>query len=139
MKFSWDEITAMHAYGSLFLHHLKAEGRPITTVANDPLAAALETLPPYQRATQEIDAFTVVLRDVAASLEGDHSPPFELAVVATALRHAFILGCYVTGQPNFGRSSPFRRLGHEMGLSSQLISDIEELYGFRLYQQGRAV
>jgi len=139
MQFSWEELEAMCEYGSLFLHHVRFEGRPITRMVNDPLAELLAALPPYRRATQEMQAFTIVLRDVEESLSGDHSPKFELAVIATALRHAFILGCYVTGQPDFGRTTPFRRLMPELQMAAQTTADLEQLYKFRLYQHDRAL
>lgn len=138
MQFSWEELDAMCGYGSLFLHHVKLQGRPLAPAVNDPLAERLAALPPYRRATQEMRAFTIVLHDVAESVSGDHSPKFELAVIATALRHAFILGCYVTGQPDFGRTTPFRRLVPELQVPAQTAGDLERLYEFRLYQHDRA-
>ncbi|MEO8289369.1 MAG: nucleotidyltransferase domain-containing protein [Gaiellaceae bacterium] len=138
MQFSWGELEAMCAYGSLFLHHVKLEGRAVTPEENDPLEQLLAGLPRYRRATDEMQAFTVVLQDVAKSLRGDHSPNFEMAVVATALRHAFILGCYVTGQPDFGRASPFETLSATLRLSPETVDELQTLYGFRLHQQGRS-
>jgi hypothetical protein len=138
MRFSWEELDAMCGYGSLFLHHVKLEGRPLAPAVDDPLAGLLATLPPYQRATHEVQAFTTVLSDIRESLAGDHSPMFELSVIATALRHAFILGCYVTRQPDFGRATPFHRLAPELQVPPQTTAALERLYDFRLYQQGRA-
>ena len=138
MQFGWGELDAMAAYGSLFLHHVKLEGRPLTPIAEDSLTNLLNNLPPYRRAMQEIRAFGTVLQDVEHSVSVDHSPNFELAVIAAALRHAFILGCYVTGQPDFGRVTPFRRLSSELELPSRTLRDLESLYQFRLYQQSRA-
>ena len=138
MRFTWREVEAMAAYGSLFLHHVKLEGRPLVSQPDDPLTTLLEALPPYRRATQEMEAFQVVLDDVQRSILGPHGPAFELGVVATALRHAFILGCYVTGEPDFGRTSPFRRLCPILNRPLRTASDLATLYEFRLYQQGRA-
>ena len=137
MHFSWKEIKGMAEYGSLFLHHLKLEGRPISD-EEDRLADLLATIPPYQRARQEIAAFEVVLDDVRRSLEGPHSPAYELAVIGTSLRHAFILGCYVSAQPDFGRSTPFYRLCRILGEPRSTADDLAALYRFRLYQQNRA-
>jgi predicted nucleotidyltransferase len=138
MRFSWKELDAMWGYGSLFLHHVRLEGRPVKPALDDPLGRLLSTLPPYRRATQEIQALGIVLRDVGYSLPVDHSPKFELAVIATALRHAFILGCYVSGRPDFGRTTPFHTLGPELQVTSRDGCELGRLYGFRLYQQGRA-
>lgn len=138
MEFRWRELDAMAAYGSLFLHHIRLEGRPLSGMRDDRLLAVLKSLPPYRRAGQEIRAFRTVLQDVEQSLSRDHSPAFELAVLGTALRHAFILGCYVTGQPDFGRTSPFTKLSSELGLSAEASRRFTSLYQFRLYQQNRA-
>jgi Nucleotidyltransferase domain len=137
LHFTWPEIDAMAGYGSLFLHHLKLEGRPITH-QDDRLVDLLVALPPYQRAGQEIAAFKTVLKDVRLSIARPHSPAFELAVIATALRHAFILGCYVSGQPNFGRTSPFSRLCGILGQPPTLADELASLYKFRLHQHDRA-
>jgi hypothetical protein len=138
MHFTWQEIDGMADYGSLFLHHLKLEGRPVTH-ERDRLTDLLSTLPPYRRAGQEVRAFRTVLDDVRESVVGAHSPVFELAVIATALRHAFILGCYVSGQPDFGRTSPFRRLCRILGEPPTIANDLATLYEFRLFQHDRAV
>jgi hypothetical protein len=138
MHFTWREIDGMVDYGSLFLHHLKLEGRPVAR-DNDRLTDLLATLPPYRRAGQEVRAFCTVLDDVRQSIMGRHSPAFELAVIATALRHAFILGCYVSDQPDFGRTSPFRRLCRILGEPPTLANDLATLYDFRLSQHARAV
>jgi predicted nucleotidyltransferase len=137
MRFSWHELDSMAAYGSLFLHHLRLEGRSLTQRPDDPLVLLLERLPPYQRAAQEMQAFRTVLQDVRRSILGAHSPAFELAVIATALRHAFILGCYVTGQADFGRTSPFERLCPSLRQPRGLASDLATLYQFRLHQHDR--
>jgi Nucleotidyltransferase domain len=138
IRFTWAEVDAMARYGSLFLHHLRLEARSLTNGSDDRLAALLVALPAYQRAQQEMFAFSRVLDDVRASIRGRHSPAFELAVIATALRHAFILGCYVTGQPDFGRITPFRRLCRTLELPDRLADDLGTLYQFRLYQHLRA-
>lgn len=138
MRFSWEELDAMRDYGSLFLHHVRLEGRPLTPTPDDPLGRLLSALPPYRRATQEMQALARVLDDVNDSLLGDHSPKFELAVIATALRHAFILGCYVIGRPDFGRKTPFQTLAQELQIPSRDARELGRLYEFRLYQQGRA-
>jgi hypothetical protein len=130
----------MAGYGSLFLHHIKLEGRPLANSdGGDPLLGLLSDLPPYQRGREEIRAFRTVLSDVRLSISRAHSPAFELAVVATALRHAFILGCYVSKKPDFGRTSPFRTLAPDLGLTSSGVDALTALYDFRLHQHGRSL
>src|SRR5215210_7275868 len=83
-RYTWDEIFSMVGYGSLFLHHVKRKGRAL--VEEDPprLRQLLDQLPAYQRADQELDSFSQVVADVRNAVDGDYSPQFELAVLATA-------------------------------------------------------
>src|SRR5207248_2625007 len=127
-RYSWDEIAAMVGYGSLFLHHLKQEGRPLTEEQPARLRELLDRLPPYKRADQELDSFSQVVADVCDAVKQDYSPQFELAVLATAARHAAILGCYLIGEPRFGRAEPFRVLLPRLGYRRAEIEDFERLY-----------
>ena len=45
MQFSWEELGAMCGYGSLFLRHVKLQGRPIAPTVNEPPAGLLAALP----------------------------------------------------------------------------------------------
>jgi predicted nucleotidyltransferase len=136
VRYDWPELRQMASYGSLFLHHVRLEGRPLTSPKDSELAVLLEGLPRYSRARNELSSFARVLDDVEESLRGDHSPAFELAVIATALRHACILGCYALGRPRFGRRSAFDVfLRHAK--RDDLIEPARELYGFRLYEDSR--
>jgi hypothetical protein len=130
-RYSWPEIEQMAGYGSLFLHHIRLEGRPLLETEERRLATILDSLPPYKRAAQELDCFRQVLADVELALRGDHSPAFELSVVATAARHSAILGCYLIGEPDFGRTSAFRRLLPRLGYSPDFADEMEVLYAFR--------
>src|SRR3954454_16889686 len=130
-RYSWEELRHMAGYGSLFLHHVRLEGRPLVETREKRLDGLLRTLGPYTRAGKELDCFTRVVDDVERTLEEDHSVPFELSVLATAGRHAAILGCYALGQPDFGRTSPFRRLLPRLGYSGAAIQQFVDLYTFR--------
>jgi len=121
----------MASYGSLFLHHLKLEGRPLLESPNQQMRHLLDSLGKYQRAGRELDSFRQVLSDVESSLEADHSAPFELSVVATAARHAAILGCYFTGKPTFGRDAAFWQLFPSLGYSSDVTEEFIALYRYR--------
>jgi hypothetical protein len=59
-------------------------------------------------------------------------------VIATALRHSCILGCYAIGQPTFGRRTAFEVFLRHSGFDS-LIEDAQLLYSFRLHEDSRAV
>jgi predicted nucleotidyltransferase len=131
--YSWEEIEHMASYGSLFLHHIKLEGRPLLEERPPRLRRVLETLSPYRRADQELDSFERVVEDAAeAAARGDHSPLFELAVLGTAARHAAILGCYLLGTPEFGRCRPFEILLLRLGYARSAVRDFERLYGYRV-------
>lgn len=131
-QYTWAEVEAMVGYGSLFLHHVKEEGRAL--VEEDPprLRELLARLPPYARARQELDSFEQVVADVRAAVEDDYSPQFELAVLATAARHAAILGCYLIGTPRFGRREPFAVLLPRLGYGAPGLADFERLYAYRV-------
>ena len=135
VSYDWDELQHMAEYGSLFLHHVALEGRPIGSNGGR-LQRMLDGLGPYARADRELACFAAVLDDVEGALELDHVPAFELAVVATALRHACILGCYAIGQPTFGRRSAFGLFLRTAG-RPELVDEAEQLYEFRLHDDGR--
>jgi predicted nucleotidyltransferase len=137
VRYGWEELAHMAAYGSLFLHHVRLEGRPLQPETGPRLRELLEKLPPYHRADHELGSFRLVLDDVEESLAGEPSLAFELSVIATALRHSCILGCYVMGCPTFGRRSAFQTFLEHCGLGG-LASDAERLYEFRLYEDERA-
>lgn len=133
-SYTWREIEHMAEYGSLFLHHIRLEGRPLVETTSRRLRGLLEALPRYVRANQELDSFERVVADVGASIDRDHSPAFELAVLATAARHAAILGCYLLGEPEFGRHRAFRRLLPQLGYTPACVMWFERLYDYRVME-----
>jgi hypothetical protein len=137
VHYSWDELAYMAGYGSLFLHHVRLEGKPLSPNTGPQLHALLESLPRYHRARHELASFRRVLNDVEDSLMGEPSTAYELSVIATALRHSCILGCYAIGRPTFGRRTAFQVFLKHCGLSD-LVSEAERLYEFRLYEDERA-
>lgn len=139
-RYAWPEIEQMAAYGSLFLHHVRLEGRPLVEGRHRRLQSTLASLGSYRRAEQELGCFRRVLADVEESLHGDHSPDFELAVVATAARHAVILGCYLMGEPDFGRRTAFQRLLPRLGYPPEFVDEVVGLYAYRQAENaGRAL
>lgn len=136
VTYSWPEIEHMAGYGSLFLLHVALEGQPMIAPRTSRLRALLDQLPPYARADHELACFVRVLDDVERSLQQDHAPAFEMSVVATALRHACILGCYALGRPTFGRESAFGVFLTAVGRST-LVDTARRLYDFRLYEDRR--
>jgi Nucleotidyltransferase domain len=136
VHYSWTELEHMAGYGSLFLEHVRIEGRPMPTTTSSRLQTLISKMPRYTRADRELASFVRVLDDVERSIEVDHSPEFELSVIATALRHACILGSYAIGCPTFGRNSAFEMFLTHAG-QSQLVEPAQQLYEFRLYEDGR--
>lgn len=131
VQYSWSELEHMAGYGSLFLQHVRAEGRPVVAATPSRLRALMATMSSYSRADRELTSFVRVLDDVERSLSADHSPAFELSVIATALRHACILGCNAIGRPTFGRNSAFEVFLESAG-RPDLVSPAQRVYEFRL-------
>jgi hypothetical protein len=131
--YSWRDIERMTRYGSLFLHHVKAEGRPIqwSVGGRERLASCLKTLPAYSLADRDIDAFRQTIADVRESLEASGCLVFELSILGMVLRHAAILGCYLTGHPTFGREASFRVLAQSLGLPESWCPRALTLYAHR--------
>src|SRR5262249_8056710 len=132
--YTWTEIEGMSSNGSLFLHHLRAEGRPLFegTSVSGKLRSHLDRLKPYSRPRHDLEAFKAGLREARESLLGGGSIPFELSVIATLVRHSSILGCYVMGQPTFGRISPVEFVAAKWGLGQSLVVDFSALYYYKL-------
>ena len=58
-RYRWVEVERMAGYGSLFLHHLRAEAKILheSLAAVGRLRAILNNLPDYQRADRDVHAF----------------------------------------------------------------------------------
>ena len=138
--YSWGEIERMASYGSLFLRHIKLEGRPVHE--SEPVVGRLRgllgRLGPYRLALRDIRAFRTVVRDVQDSLDsGDASVPYEMSVLATLFRHASVLGCYAAAHPCFGRTQPVERLAALWNLPHEWVREFPALYSFRMYAESR--
>ena len=134
-KYNWMELEGIAAYGSLFLLHIRLEGKCIyeSPPASGRLGKVLDSLGPYGRVRQDLTAFRAGLRDVNCSLNQGGSTLFELSVLATILRHTAILGCYLAGCPTFGRFSPMDRLVDLGLLKEQVAYRFRDLYDYRLH------
>ena len=97
----------------------------------------LENLGPYTRAAEDLSAFNVVLEDVERSLVVGDVVDFDLSVLATVIRHASILGCWVLGEPCFGRTWPVDHFAHTAIGDSRAMAGFADLYGYRLYYDER--
>ncbi len=133
-RYNWMELEGMAKYGSLFLHHIRLEGKRVFEAphVSEKLGKILATLGPYKRVWQDLSAFRAGLCDVRQSLGEGGSVVFELSVLATIMRHAAILGCYIAGYPAFGRLSPVERLADLQLLEKSVACRFNELYACRL-------
>ena len=123
-RYSWMEIVGMAKYGSLFLHHVRLEGKPLyeEDECRGTLCGILESMPKYQKGARDVKGFKTVLDDVRVALQSQCDEPFELSVLATVIRHASILLCWIHGMPQFGRTRPVRLAGSIIGVETDWMS-----------------
>lgn len=133
-RYGWDEVRGMAGYGSLFLHHLRAEAKVLYESPNvaGRLRAILDALPPYQRVQRDVRAFRQSLSDISAELPEPPDLEFELATLASLIRRIGILGSYLLGRPRFDRVGPVRELVEAWKLPECLSCEFEEFYQHRV-------
>ena len=138
-QYSWGEVIGMADYGSLFLHHLRTEGQVLweAPAGRGQLFGFLSGMGDYKHVRRDIRGFMTVLEDVKASLETGGVFAYELSVLGTVLRHSSILGCWLTGNPSFGRIAPVQRIVSRYDLSPEIATEFSGLYKYRLYIDGR--
>lgn len=135
VRYTWAEFSEMASYGSLFLRHLRAEGRVLDS--NDEgrslFCELLASLPSYSRVSFDLDSFELAINDCELALiQGDTSVEFELASLATVMRHCAILGCYLMGCDNFTRTGAFDLCCDRLRLGADLKDDFHQLYAYRI-------
>lgn len=140
-QYSWSEIRRMASYGSLFLQHLKLEGRPLdhSPASIFELPRLLGTLPPYANVRRDLRAFQASLDDIRVESECPVSLPFELASLAALVRRIGILGTYVDGKPTFGRYQPVIDVVETWSLPPSIASEFPTLYRYRLAAEDASV
>ncbi len=138
-QYSWGEVIDMADYGSLFLHHLRTEGQVLweAPASEGQLLKLLSGMGDYKHAQRDIRGFMTVLQDVKASLRKGGVFTYELGVLGTVLRHSSILGCWLIGNPSFGRITPVQRIVSRYDLSPEIATEFPKLYKYRLYIDGR--
>jgi hypothetical protein len=136
-QYTWSELEKMSQYGSLFLHHIATEARAIQYEGDGEarLSALLASLGSYQCAERDLVGFRAAVRDAEAGLIAGLPPCFELAVLGGVARHASILGCYVAGDPTFGRKSIALAAEHFFMRTAR--DDLELAHRFRLFEEGQ--
>lgn len=119
-SYSWDEVIRMAEYGSLFLVHLRSEGRLLHAEGSGRgLQGILDELPPYTRARRELRGFAMALNDGLENLREGGDVAFELGVAGRVIRHASILTCYLAGDPTFDRTASITRAFGFSGLTAE--------------------
>lgn len=138
--YDWHQIGEMASYGCLFLHHLRLEGQPLHegSGARGRFRRILTSLPRYRRVRQDLEVYREAVRDVKLSLQHGGSVPFELSVLATTLRHACVLGCYVIQGPNFGRYSAIEKYIRARQVPGWSHTKVRSLVQYKLWSEARA-
>jgi hypothetical protein len=128
--YSWQEMAHMAGYGSLFLDHIKRDGRRLASVGGGArrLDHLLAELPQYGRAAADLRGFKAALADCHESLAAGGWPDYELEVAVTVMRHAAILGAYCVGRPDYGRESGFATVGRALGYPPSVIAALQTAY-----------
>jgi len=127
--YSWSAVEQMAAYGSLFLLHVKLEGRALGDSSR--LRSLLRDLPPYSRSGADVEGFRIGLDDARDSLLDGGSAAFELSVIATVVRHCSILACYLLGTPLFDRTESISTAFGAVGMSDRVDGALD-LHKYRL-------
>ena len=130
-RYSWEQFEAMHAYGSLFLHHLKLEGEVLGGSQAGLLRyeSMLESLPQYRRGAADLDNFLSAWEDIRDAAEaGDTDDLFELKSLATLTRHSSIVGCFALGELQFSRYGSVDLFVRRRALDPAIGTMIREVY-----------
>jgi len=140
--YSLKTVECMALDGSLFLWHLKREGRVLFQRSGwvDGLLLRIEPYSPA-KALRDISTFESVLGDIGLALKDGHSTLlFEAATLFSILRSLGMIVSMSIGLPNFGRWEPICRIKALMGSSFALsASDLDVLHSARLlYGRGFA-
>ena len=138
-RYTWRETEKIFRYGSLFLHHLRLEGRPLYESPNDVgvLKRMLNSIGDYTFADRDILGFQQFLEDVSESLDSETLEVYEFAVLGTLIRHASILGCWLLGKPEFGRYEAVNKFIRARGIHNNIAKNFADLYQYRLYSENR--
>lgn len=136
-RYTWSEIEGLAAYGSLFLHHVRLEGKCLfeSPRACGRLSDLLINLVPYKRAGMDVLSFRQALADITTSIGEGGSVPFELSNLGTLIRHACILGCYLAGTPTFGRHTPVARFVGLRRIDTEIAAEFPQLYEYRIWSE----
>ena len=130
----------MASSGSLFLWHLRLEGKVITQ-KSDWFGTLLRSLVPYskRKAEADLDTFASVLKDTADALrQTEATLLFEAANLFAVLRSLGMIASMLDQQPCFSRLGPIRHLVARIGNSFSLSeNEVDVLRDARLFYSGK--
>lgn len=118
-SYSWEELRRMSKYGSLFLLHLRMEGRLLAGWGEGTgLEKLLADLPNYSRKARELQGFAVALSDGVESVQDGGELGFEIGIAGRVIRHASILTSYLADRPCFDRDPSIRTAFADVGMEA---------------------
>ncbi|WP_421846180.1 hypothetical protein [Mycobacterium sp.] len=93
----------------------------------------MTNLPHYRRVLFDLKSFELAIADSEIALtQGDTSVEFELASLATVMRHCSILGSYLMGSENFSRTGALDLCCDRLGLGADAKEEFRRLYTYRI-------
>jgi hypothetical protein len=128
-RYRWAELKRMSSYGSLFLVHIRREGKWLCGDfrADSKMRTMLSGMPPYQLAARDVAQMSTALADVNESLGCDPELMYEISVLSKIARHTAILAAYILGTPAFDRLTPLYLIADSGGFRGRHLSVYEEL------------
>ena len=122
------DVIRMAEKGSLFLWHLKLQGRMLFSKDNS-LEKVLETLKPYNNYKEDLCFYGKLLDDVNESLNiWGRISEYDYSQLFTITRNICILLCYYKDEPKFGRTNAYikakRLFGKKLPLSEYVYTNL---------------
>ena len=138
--YTWGQITSLAEVGSLFLHHLRLEGRVVGGTAAGRVRSVelVSSIGPYRLYRRDIAGFRQVLHDIACAQTSGSTPEYELAVLGTLARHSSIVAAYLLGEPCFSRYGAFDVVCERFGFPPSAPARLRRLYQFRMALEARS-
>ena len=105
--YRFSDVMTMAKMGSLFLWHLKLQGKIIFSKSNV-IEGIFDSLKSYVGYQQDLECYGELLYDVTSSIK-KHGKlnEFDLSLLFTIVRNICMLLCYHEGVPKFGRSNVY--------------------------------
>jgi predicted nucleotidyltransferase len=102
-----EDVLLMAQKGSLFLWHLKLQGKVLFSKKGS-FENIIANLKPYKDYEKDLSLYKELLSDVSASFQKRKTiSEFDISVLFTIVRNVCILLCYHEATPKFGRSNAY--------------------------------